>query len=138
MKDIVDLLARILIAVTFIYEAYDILFHIGQTKALMTEYGLEWRQDLLVFGAIFNLLIGGVLVLIGYRSGLGAMLLLFYWIPVTFIVHSFWNDPQDMQQEQSILFMKNLSIVGALLMVYVNGSGKYSVKRLISATRLKP
>lgn len=138
MKDIIDLLARILISITFMYEAYDILFHIGKTKETMTEYGLLWKQDLLVAGAIFVLLIGGILVLIGYRSGLGSFLLLLYWVPVTFIVHSFWNDPPELRAVQSVLFMKNLSIVGALLMVIVNGSGRFSVRRLIAAYRLKP
>lgn len=138
MKDIIDLLARILISITFMYEAYDILFHIGKTKETMTEYGLLWKQDLLVAGAIFVLLIGGILVLIGYRSGLGSFLLLLYWVPVTFIVHSFWNAPPELRAVQSVLFMKNLSIVGALLMVIVNGSGRFSVRRLIAAYRLKP
>jgi putative oxidoreductase len=136
MKNIFDLLARVLISFIFLYEAYDSLFHFDQTKKIMTEYGLTWKQDMLLLGAIFFLILGSLLVLIGYRSGLGSVLLLLYWVPVTFIVHSFWNDPQEIRHEQSILFMKNLAIVGGLLMVYVNGSGKYSIKRLFATTRV--
>jgi putative oxidoreductase len=136
MKDIIDLLARVLISFVFLYEAYDSLFHFKATQELMTAYGLTWKQDLLLLGAIFALILGSILVLIGYRSGFGSLLLLLYWIPVTFIVHSFWNDPQEIRHEQSMLFMKNLAIVGGLLMVYVNGSGRYSIKRLFATTRV--
>ena len=136
MKDILDLIARILISCIFFYEAYDSVFYAKATKALMTEYGLTWNQDLLYLGGIFVLVLGGTLVLIGYRSGLGASLLLLYWIPVTFIVHSFWKFPIEEQRIEAILFMKNLAIIGGLLMIYVNGSGRFSVKRLFATTKV--
>ncbi|MCI5081815.1 MAG: DoxX family protein [Saprospiraceae bacterium] len=136
MKDIVDLIARILLAFIFLYEAYDSITYFKSTKAMMTEYGLTWRQDLLLSGAIFGLILGGTLILIGYRSSLGSFLVLLYWIPVTFIVHSFWNDPQEIRRMEAIHFMKNLAITGGLLMVWVNGSGRYSVKRLFATFRV--
>ncbi len=136
MKDIIDLIARILLAFIFLYEAYDSITYFKSTKAMMTEYGLTWRQDLLLSGAIFGLILGGTLILIGYRSGFGSFLVLLYWIPVTFIVHSFWNDPQEIRRVEAIHFMKNLAITGGLLMVWVNGSGRYSVKRLFATFRV--
>jgi len=102
----------------------------------MTAYGITWQQDILLSGAIFLLILGGTLVLIGYRSGFGAILLLLYWIPVTFIAHSWWNDPIELQREESYAFMKNIAIIGGLMMIFVNGSGKYSVRRLFATTRV--
>lgn len=136
MKHLLDLLGRIFIAMIFLFEAYDSIWYAEENKARMTEYGLTWRQDLLLYGAIFLLVVGGILVLIGYRVKLGALMLLAYWVPVTFIVHSFWNDPEDMRRIQSIFFMHNLGIVGGLLFVYVNGSGKYSVRRLFATSKV--
>jgi len=136
MKDIIDLLARMCISVIFIYEAYDITVFMKDNKASMTEYGLTWNQDLLIIGAIILLYLGGILLLIGYKTSFGALLLLAYWIPLTYIAHSFWNDPQDIKRIQSILFMKNVAIIGGLLMVLVNGSGKYSIKRLLAGFRV--
>lgn len=136
MKDILDLIARILMAFIFLYEAYDSIFYFKATKVKMTGYGLTWNQDMLLFGAIFLLTLGGILVLIGYRSNLGAILLLLYWIPVTFIVHSWWNDPVPEQRMEAIMFMKNIAIAGGLLMVLVNGSGRYSIKRLFATTKV--
>ena len=136
MKDFLDLLARVLIAFIFLFEAYDSIAFFKATKETMTAYNLTWNQDLLLYGAIFLLVVGGILVLLGYRSAMGAWLLLFYWIPVTFILHSWWNDPPEQQRDQLMLFMKNIAIMGGLLMIIVNGSGKYSIRRLFATTRV--
>lgn len=136
MKDIIDLLGRILLSFIFLYEAYDSIFYFKETKKAMTAFGIDAHQNLLLYGAIFLLVLGGTLVLLGYRSGLGAFLLVLYWIPVTFIVHSYWQYPPDEQRIQAILFTKNLAILGGLLLMWANGSGKYSVKRLFATTKV--
>jgi putative oxidoreductase len=136
MRDIVDLIGRILVSFIFIFEAVDSILYFNKTKQLMTDYGLHFQQDLLLIGAIFLLLTGGTLLLIGYRIGLGAILLMLYWIPVTFIVHSFWNDPLPDRRLESILFMKNMAILGSLMFIAVNTSGRYSVKTLLANTRV--
>ncbi|MCP3929639.1 MAG: DoxX family protein [Bacteroidetes bacterium] len=138
MKDVIDLIGRILLSFIFLYEAYDSLFFFKETKIRMTEYGITWNQDILLIGTIIVLIIGGVLLLTGYRTGLGVVLLLTYWIPVTLIVHSYWNDPEDIRRLQAILFMKNLAITGGLLMVWANGSGRYAVRRLFATTKVPP
>ncbi len=136
MKDILDLIGRVCIAFIFIYDAVDSIWYFKETKAKMASYGLTWQPDLLLIGGIFLLLSGGVLILIGYRSSFGAVLLLLYWVPVTFIVHSFWNDPEPVRRLQATLFMKNVAIIGGLLMVLVNGSGRYSVRRLFAKIKV--
>lgn len=136
MKDIIDLIGRALLAFIFLYEAYDSIFYFKETKVKMTLYGLNWQQDLLLLGGIVILLLGGTLLLVGYRTGFGMFILLCYWIPVTFIVHSFWSDPEPERRLQSILFMKNIAIVGGMLMVWANGTGKYSIKRLFATTKV--
>ncbi len=136
MKDIADLIGRVFLAFMFLFEAYDSIGHFKETKELMTSYGVLWRQDLLLSGTIFLLILGGTLVLIGYRSSFGALLLMLYWVPATFIVHSFWNDPAELVREESIQFMKNLALTGGLLIVLAHGSGKYSIKRLFATSRV--
>ena len=84
----------------------------------------------------FLMIFGGVLILTGYRSKLGAVLLLLYYIPATLIIYSFWNDPPELYRINSIQFMKNLAIIGGLMMVFVNGAGRYSIKKLFATTRV--
>lgn len=135
MKNILDLLSRFFLATIFLFEAYDSIAFFQHTKETMAAYGLTSNQDLLLTSAIVLLIMGGIMILIGYRPGFGAFLLLLYWLPLTFIVHSFWNDPIEVRRLQSIMFMKNVAIAGGLISVIVNGAGKYSVKRLLSAVK---
>ena len=95
----------------------------------------DTRLAMRVTLAIILLIVGGLFILIGYRASAGAMMILIYWVPVTFIVHSFWNDPVPERRMQSIQFMKNIAIIGGLMIILVNGSGRFSIKRLIAASR---
>ena len=137
MRDISDLIGRIFLSAIFIFEAIDSILYFEKTRETMERYGLHHNQDFLQYGAIVLLLLGGVMVLLGYRTTLGAFLLLLYWAPVTLLVHDFWNYPKDQLRLQSILFMKNIAIIGGLLMLAGKGSGRYSMKRLLATTRVR-
>ncbi len=136
MRDITDLIGRIFLSAIFIFEAVDTILYMDKTRLTMTQYGLTWNQDFMIYSSIFLLVTGGLMVLLGYRSTFGALLLLLYWTPVTFLVHDFWNYPKDQLRIQSILFMKDVAIIGGLLMVAGKGSGRYSMKRLFATTRV--
>ena len=136
MKNIADLLGRICIALIFIYEVYDTIAYYKQTKMTMTSYNITWNQDILLFGILFFLIVGSILVLLGYYSNIGAFFLLLYWLPFTFIVFSFWNDPEEIRRLTSLQFMRNVAICGGLLLLIANGSGKYSVRRMLYVLRL--
>ena len=138
MKDIFDLLGRILLSFIFLFEAYDYLAFEQSNRQAMTIYGLTYNQDFFLYGAIFLLLFGGLMILLGYRMRLGAVLLLLYWVPVTFIVHDFWNSAEGTEdfRLQSVLFVKNLAIMGGLLLAATHVSGRYRLRRLFATTRV--
>ena len=136
MKDIADLLGRICIAMIFLYEAIDTMLFFNNTKRTMAEYGLNWKPDMVLGILVAFLILGAIMVLIGYYANVGAILLLTYWLPFTLIVYSFWNDPQPLQRLNALYFMRNLAVCGGLLLLIANGAGKYSVKRLIHVMRL--
>lgn len=137
MRDITDLIGRIFLSTIFIFEAVDSILFFDKTKEAMTAHGLSGNQNLLLYGAIFLLVMGGIMLLLGYRSTLGAIMLLMYWVPVTFIVHDFWNEDTKAElRYQSIHFMKNIAVIGGLLMLIGKGSGRYSIKRLLATTRV--
>lgn len=136
MNPLLDLIGRILISAIFLFEATDSMLYADKTKATMTEYGILWKQDLLLYTAIVILFIGALMVLIGYRIRFGVWLLLIYWLPVTFIVYSFWNDPPDVQRLHAIFFMKNIAVAGGLLVIAAHGGGRYSIQRLFRVTKI--
>jgi putative oxidoreductase len=75
MKDLFDLIGRLLISVIFYFEAYDKIFFMSATRKTMSDYHIFWQQDLLIQGSCFCLILGATLILLGYRSGFGALLI---------------------------------------------------------------
>ncbi|MFT4533704.1 MAG: putative oxidoreductase [Saprospiraceae bacterium] len=136
MKGIADLLGRIFLSTIFFFEVLDTIFFYSNAKVSITNYGITSMQDTLLITVLVMMGIGAFLVVIGYFARVGALLLLIVWIPFTFIVYSFWNDPPDLQREQMVFFMRNLALIGGLLLLLANGSGEYSVRRLIHVMRL--
>jgi len=65
--------------------------------------------------ALFFELMGAVLIFIGFKMRIGALLLLLFLIPVTLIFHPFWFKIGALFQEEMQLFLRNLSLIGALL-----------------------
>lgn len=81
---------------------------------------------LFLLGAIGVEVVGGLSVLVGFFARLGALALFSFLIPTTVIFHAFWAVPEAHQQIQMIMFMKNLAIMGGLLMVVAFGPGPVS------------
>lgn len=73
-------------------------------------------------------LIGGLSVALGYKAKLGAVLLFLFLLPVTFLMHNFWNytDP-SMVASQMAHFMKNLSLIGGTILFIFYGAGPLSI-----------
>lgn len=136
MKDYVDLLARICVSFIFLYEAYDSIVFFKNTKETLTAYGIHWNQDFLLIGLIFVLILGSVLILIGYYASIGGFLILLYWLPFTFIIYSFWNDPEAIRRLNSLYFMRNMGVAAALMLLMANGAGRFSVNRIIHTLKL--
>ena len=138
MKDLSDLLGRLLLSFLFFFEAYDYFAYEQLNKQAMTIYGLTYNQEFFLYGAIVILILGALMLLFGYRMRLGAILLLIYWIPLTFIVHDFWTleAGTEAYRAQSVLFMKNLAIAGGLLIAASHVSGRWRVRRLFATTKV--
>jgi putative oxidoreductase len=136
MRDLLDLIGRIFLSAIFIFEAIDTILYMEKTKQTMALYGLNANQDMLLYLTIAGLVTGALMLLLGYRPALAAIILLIYWVPVTVLVHDFWNFPKDQFRIQSIIFMQHIAIAGGLIMYGAKGSGRYSIKKLFATTRV--
>ena len=96
-----------------------------QTAQYMASKGMP-MTSLFLLGAILLEVGGGLSVLLGFRTKIGAIALILFLIPATFIFHNFWSFDGMEQQTQMIMFMKNLSIMGGLFLVLVLGAGPLS------------
>jgi putative oxidoreductase len=73
-------------------------------------------------------LAGGLSIALGYRTKIGAWLLVLFLVPVTLTMHNFWaaTDP-TMAQLQMAMFMKNVGLLGGALLLAYYGAGPLSV-----------
>ena len=121
-----------MISIIFLYEAYDSIYYFNMTKDTMQLYGLTWRQRFVVIGAIILLLLGGLMVLIGYRSSFGSIffIIVLYTGNLRQFILLEWSGQGSAYSEYHVY--ENLAIIGGLLMIIANGSGRYSIKRLLA------
>jgi putative oxidoreductase len=104
--------------------------HFSQVAKYMESAAVPAPEFMLV-GAIAFLIAGSLSVILGYRARIGAGLLLTFLVLASYYFHAFWTLEGQAQQEQMIQFMKNLSIMGAMLFIIANGSGPMSLDCLL-------
>src|SRR5438445_130675 len=120
-------LGRLLIATIFFMAAVgNKIPHFSEVAKTMDQAGVTAPQLLLV-GAIVLLIVGSLSIIVGYHARIGATLLLTFLVLASYYFHPFWSLEGQAQQEQMIHFMKNLSMMGAMLFIVANGSGPMSL-----------
>lgn len=91
-------------------------------SAMFTEI-LPWVPILLVFAVVLKLL-GSICLMVGWQVRLGAAFLVAFILPVTILMHDFWNLTGEESSIELVMFFKNLSILGGLLVVLAFGKGQ--------------
>lgn len=123
MNNWLSLAARVLLSALFLMSGINKILNPADTQQYMASYGMP-LTGLFLLGAIALELAGGLSVLLGYKARWGAIALIIFLIPATLIFHTNFAD-----QMQTIQFMKNLAILGGLLMIIQSGSGDIAIKR---------
>ena len=120
-------LGRLLLCTIFLLAAVgNKIPHFSDVVKVMESVGVPAPQFMLA-GAIVFLLAGSLSVIAGYQARIGAVLLLTFLVLASYYFHPFWKLEGQAQQEQMIHFMKNLSMMGAMLFIVANGSGPMSL-----------
>jgi putative oxidoreductase len=124
MRSYVPLLARVLLGLIFVMSGVSKVTGFEGTHQYMASHGIPLTALFLV-GAIVLEILGGLSVILGLWARAGAVLLTLFLIPATLIFHTDFS-----QQTQLIMFLKNLSIMGGLLLVVAHGAGPYALRTL--------
>jgi putative oxidoreductase len=131
-------LGRLLLCTIFLMAAMgNKIPHFGDVAKVMESVGVPAPQFLLA-GAIVFLLAGSLSVIAGYKARIGAVLLLTFLVLASYYFHPFWKLEGQARQDQMIQFMKNLSMMGAMLFVVANGAGPVSVDSLLHRRATAP
>jgi putative oxidoreductase len=130
LQRILPLIARTLIAIIFVRSGIDKIFDFAGTQQRMAEAGIPLTPIVLVFAILFEI-VGGLMIISGFKARIGALLLIIFMIPTTIVFHNPIADAN-----QTIQFFKNLAIIGGLLMVYTYGAGPISVDEYTTPSKL--
>jgi putative oxidoreductase len=124
----IALLGRVLFSAVFI--AVTPSHFSGETIRYAAAHGVPFAQVLVPASGILAL-VGGLSVLTGFKARFGAWLLVLFLIPVTVAMHNFWaiSDPA-VAQLQHAMFMKNLGLLGAALLIAYFGAGPASIDHM--------
>ena len=124
MRSYLPLLARVLLGLIFVMSGLTKITGFEATQQQMASQGMPLTAVFLV-GAIVVEILGGLSVILGLWARAGAAALVLFLIPATLIFHTDFS-----QQTQMVMFLKNLSIMGGLLLVLAFGSGPYRIRAL--------
>jgi putative oxidoreductase len=117
------LVGRIAIAAIFLLSGFSKLTAPAGTIGYIASAGLPLPEAGLAV-AILVELVGGALLLLGYRTRIVAAALAVFTVAAALAFHSALGD-----QNQFIHFFKNLAIAGGLLQVVAFGPGRISIDR---------
>ncbi len=119
------LIGRILLALVFVYSG---IGHLTQTKA-MVGYAQSKNApapNITVPLSGIMIIVGALLVLLGWHRFIGAGLLVIFMVPTAFVMHAFWKvtDPMARVGERAH-FLKDLALAGAALLLAFYGGGPW-------------
>jgi len=113
------LLGRAMLAAIFIVAGFSKLgAAYAGTQAYMDAVGVP---GLLLPAVIAVEILGGIAILIGFQTRIAAALMFGFTVLAALLFHSDFS-----QQMQSILFMKNIAIAGAFLLLFSQGPGQWA------------
>jgi putative oxidoreductase len=124
MRSYVLLLARVLLGLIFVMSGISKITGFEGTQQYMASYGIPLTAVFLVAAIVVEVL-GGLSIILGLWARAGAAMLVLFLIPATLIFHTEFG-----QRTQMIMFLKNLSIMGGLLLLMVHGTKQYALRAL--------
>ncbi|HZZ47314.1 MAG TPA: DoxX family protein [Pseudonocardia sp.] len=122
--DTVALVGRVLFSLLFVGAAFG---HF-KDRVAMTEYAKSKKlpmAQVAVLGSGVVVLLGGLSVMLGVWPDLGSLVLCAFLVVSAVLFHNFWaqSDAATKQIDQ-VMFMKNIALAGAALVLYTGFIGE--------------
>lgn len=115
--DFVFLLGRILYGGFFIVGGINHFTHLGMMSGFVASKGVPAGKLAIIVSGLL-IIIGGLCIVLGCRPEIGVLCIIVFLVPVTFMMHAYWQETDQMQQiNQRVNFQKNLALLGAALLI---------------------
>jgi putative oxidoreductase len=130
--DVLILIGRIMLAWVFVGVAYGAITNFAGSLAYFTSQKL-YPPEVWTWVALLLEILISVSLILGIGTRYGAILLFTFVVIATAIAHRYWEFPAGPQQiGQYNNFLKNISIMGGALAIFVTGAGRYSLDRMLA------
>ena len=138
MSALIYALGRICVPLVFIVSGYRKFMSIGGIAKTLADKNVPapmqleaWtgmpRYEVLGYAAATIEVLCGIMILIGFKARFAAVVLFLFTIGTVVVSHDFWNMEGAAQIANQTQALKNLAIMGALLMIAAAGSGSLSL-----------
>ena len=109
--------ARAFLGALFFISGINKIFGFGYVAGWMASSGVPIPSVLLVITIMIEVG-GGLMLMTGLQSRRVALVFALFLIPVTLVFHAFWSADAASYQNQLTQFLKNLAILGGMLLVF--------------------
>ena len=116
---IVEFIGRILLSTLFLIEGIGKISMQEDVIMYMEDYGVP---EILFIPAIILEILFPLLLIIGYKTKLSALIMALFTLTVAIIFHTDFSEGMQMT-----FFLKDLAIVGGFMIIFVYGSNKISL-----------
>ena len=120
------LIGRVLLALMFVGAGISKIGGFDGTVGYIASKGLP-LPSLLAVATIVLEVLGGLALIVGWQTRWAALALALFTLAASVIFHNFWALPADQQMVQQLMFMKNLSVAGGMLVLAACGAGALSL-----------
>lgn len=123
---VLPLFGRILLSAIFVLSGLSKVFAFHTFAGMLAAKGFPLATVAMAIAIAIEVL-GGLAILSGFRAKITAWIVFLYLIPTTLAFHNFWTMQGMARMDNQVHFMKNLAIMGGLLLLAANGAGRYSL-----------
>ena len=122
---IAELIGRIFLSVLFLINGISKIFNYEGTIEYMENFGVP---GVLIYPAIIIEILFPILLIIGYKTRLSAIVLASFTILLAVIFHTDFSNQIQLTQ-----FLKNFAIAGGFIIIFVYGPDKYSIDYMLKS-----
>lgn len=132
--DTLLLIGRVLLGWIFVAAGWGKLTNMAGFAAYLTALNVPAAGLLSTVLPPVEFLIGVALVL-GFATRYATLICVAFVLAATFIAHRYWEFPAAQQAAQYNNFLKNFSIMGGALLLFVVGPGRFSFDHWLAGRR---
>ena len=117
MQSTVFFIGRLLLGGYFVFGGFNHFKMLTMMSGYAQSKGVPLPKAAVAFSGVL-LWIGGLSILFGIYPTFGAVALVLFLVPVTFMMHAFWKiQDAHMKMGEMVNFTKNLALLGAALLL---------------------